>query len=152
MEKTINGEQLVTALEYIIWLEASRQRVNLHPDKEHELADVLKGWNFRVERRVTEILHQHDFPTDAWQAVLGRQEDNLRWSRYMEFVRLLNTTVNLANATFDLEAVAQLLEPELARYAVILPDSRQKWQFLALLSYLHAFASGEVTERDLLAA
>lgn len=146
----INGEQLATALEYLIWVEATRQRDNLPRNKWGEIESLLAGQEYREEARVLDHLRQRDFATDAWSHVLGGEHELS--GRYVEFVRMLDMTTNTPDATFDLEAVVALLEPGLARQAVILSDSRQKWQYIALLNYLHAFASGEVTERDLLAA
>ena len=146
----INLEQLATALEYLIWLEATRQQDNLTRNKRGEIETLLAGQKYREEARVLDPLRQYDFPTDAWSHVLG-QEYELS-GRYVEFLRMLNTTLSFPGADFDLEAVATLLEPELARTATIVTESPKKWQFVALLNYLHAFASGEVSERDLIAA
>lgn len=150
--KTITGEQLASALNYLIWLEERRQKPNLHPRKERDLKPIVGARKYVERAELVGILRQHDFATDAWSHVLGNRESDLNSSRYATVDRFLATCSNLGVTLINLEEISQLLEPELARYAHLPMNSPQKWQYIALLNYFHAFASGEVTERDLIAA
>jgi hypothetical protein len=146
----INLEQLSTALEYIIWFEATRQWDNIPRHKRREIETLLSDQKYREDARVLDHLRQRSFPTDVWSHVLGNEHELT--GRYVEFLRMLNTILRFPGADFDLESVVTLLEPELARMATIVTESPQAWRFNAILNYFHTFAKGEVTERDLLAA
>ncbi len=150
-KRTINGEQLATAINYLIWWEGQRIGINLHPDKKRDLVRHLKDHAFvQCDRALNPLRKQH-LPNDAWSHVIGAREADFD-GPYVTSARILSACTDRGEATFFVDEIAMTLEPELWRHTRVHWLTPGKERYFALVAYLNLFASGEVTERDLLAA